>query len=64
MSRKDILQLDSKEASDFFLEERSYCNFDLPPYIKFEPLLKAIEAKIEKENMAFKNIGGNTAKKN
>ncbi|MGX2983141.1 RNA-directed DNA polymerase [Helicobacter sp. 23-1045] len=59
--RKNVLQLDYKEARDFFFTEKSYCDFDLPPYIKFKPLLKAIDEKIEKENIEFKNIGGNTA---
>ena len=61
--RKNILQLNCKEAKNFFLEERSYCNFDLPPYINFEPLLKAIDDKIENEqNIAFKVIGGTKSK--
>ncbi len=62
--RKNILQLSHKEAKEFFLEEKSYCNFDLPPYIKFEPLLKAIDEEIENEqNIAFKIIGGNKSKR-
>lgn len=45
--QKSILKLDAKKARDFFLEEESYCNFDLPPYIKFSALLNAINNKIE-----------------
>lgn len=61
--RKNILQLDCKEAKNFFLEERSYCNFDLPPYINFEPLLKAIDEKIEnKPNLTFESTGGAESK--
>ena len=55
--RKNILQLDCQGARKFFLEEKSYCNFDLPPYIKFEPLLKAIDKHLEsKPNLTFKNV--------
>ncbi|MGX2971547.1 RNA-directed DNA polymerase [Helicobacter sp. T3_23-1059] len=55
--RKNILRLDPKEARDFFLEEESYCNFNLPPYIKFEPLLKAIDDKIEEnQNLTFRSV--------
>ncbi|MBD5259420.1 MAG: RNA-directed DNA polymerase [Bacteroides sp.] len=43
---KSILKLDAKKAREFFLEEESYCNFDLPPYIKFSALLNAINNKI------------------
>lgn len=58
IQRKNILQLSYKEAKEFFLEEKSYCNFDLPPYIKFESLLKAIDEKIESQsNLTFDNVG-------
>lgn len=61
--RKTILQLDFMEAKNFFLEEKSYCNFDLPQYIKFESLLKAIDTKIkEKSGFNFESIGGRKAK--
>ena len=61
---KSILQLNCIEARNFFLEEKSYCDFELPPYIKFEPLLKAIDKMLENnENLNdFKAICGNKPK--
>lgn len=47
--RKTILQLDCKEAREFFLKEESYCNFNLPPYIQCEPLLQAINQELNKK---------------
>ncbi len=41
-----ILELSNTEAKEFFLEEKSYCNFDLPPYFSFENLMKAIDAEV------------------
>ena len=37
---KNILDLKYTEAREFLLEEKSYCNFDIPTYFKFSPLLK------------------------
>lgn len=45
---KVILNFDSKQAREFFLKEESYCNFNLPPYIQCEPLLKAINKEFDK----------------
>ena len=42
MSIKTITQLDHIDARKFFLENKSYFNFDLPEYYNFEPLLKDI----------------------
>ena len=45
------------------MEEKSYCNFDLPPYIKFEPLLKAINERLEsKPNLKFESVKENEPK--
>lgn len=56
---KSILKLDAKKAREFFLKEESYCNFDLPPYIKFSDLLNAINNKIETKDYKFKGISNN-----
>lgn len=53
--RKTILQLDFKEAREFFLKEESYHNFDLPPYIQCEPLLRKINEIFDK-NQQLKNL--------
>lgn len=39
--KNDILALAHADARSFFLKDKSYCNFDLPPYFKFEPILSA-----------------------
>ena len=43
---KTILDLTCEEAKLFFLNSNNYCNFDLPKYYNFQPLLDALsEAK-------------------
>lgn len=37
-----ILDLDSLDARDFFLKNDSYCNFELPLYFDFAPLLEKL----------------------
>ncbi|CAC9468061.1 hypothetical protein, partial [uncultured Gammaproteobacteria bacterium] len=37
---KTILQLDHKDAKEFFLREESYTSVKLPSYIKFSPLIE------------------------
>ena len=39
---RSVLDLSFKEAKDFFIKHESYCNFDLPPYIKFNTILQNI----------------------
>ena len=51
-----VLDLSGDEARNFFLQGKSYCNFDLPIYFNFTPLLsklaqsKSIPKKIECDN--------------
>lgn len=40
---KSVLEMDSKEAKEFFLTHDSYCNLDLPQYFDFAPLLTAVD---------------------
>lgn len=54
--QKNILKLDAQNVREFFLKEESYCNFDLPPYIKFSDLLNAINNIIETSNYKFNDI--------
>ncbi len=36
---RSILEMNHDEARAFFLKEESYCNFDLPPYFKFQAIM-------------------------
>ena len=47
---KNILNLSHIEARDFFIKHKSYCNFDLPPYIQFNKMLKNIDQALENKN--------------
>ena len=51
---KNILQLDESEARNFFLKEGSYTTLTLPPYLKFEPLIKKISEALEKSTPIYK----------
>lgn len=50
-TRRCILELTNSEAKDFFLKAESYCNFELPPYFKFEKLLKDVSDAIDSKNL-------------
>lgn len=53
---RNILDLSAKKAKDFFLDNESYSNIDLPKYFEFGKLLKAIDKKIAGKNLSdFKN---------
>ena len=43
---KEITELSSDEAREFFLQGDSYCEFDTPPYFDFEPLLTDISEEL------------------
>lgn len=43
---RNVLELSSTEARDFFLKEESYYNFDLPNYFKFQSLIDKVDKKI------------------
>lgn len=40
---KDLLQLNEKEAREYFLSEKRYCTLDLPEYYSFDGVLKAAD---------------------
>ena len=46
----ELVKLSNEEARRFFLKESSYCNVDMPKYISFEPILKAVEKVLERKN--------------
>ena len=50
--RKNILDLSHSEARDFFIKHESYCNFDLPPYILFDPILKTINSLLKNKKLS------------
>jgi hypothetical protein len=49
---RNILSLTAKEAKQFFLREESYCNFDLPPYFKFNGLLNDLTKYLEDHKLS------------
>ncbi len=52
---QSVLEFTHEEARDYFLEAKSYCNFDLPSYFDFEPLLSKLHKKLNgKELFSFK----------
>ena len=50
--RKNILDLSDSEACDFFMEHENYCNLALPPYIRFEKMLKNIHSVLKNKNLS------------
>ncbi len=43
---KSVLEFSHAEAKYFFLKEKSYCEFDLPPYFTFSNLLTRLSDKL------------------
>ena len=39
---KTVLDLNNKEAYNYFMSPDNYCNIPLPPYFKFDTLLKYV----------------------
>lgn len=54
-----ILDLTSSEARAFFLAENSYCNFSLPLYFNFQPLLNKLSNSNEIPKCLPKDKNGN-----
>ena len=50
-NQKTILELPFKDLTEFFLQEKSYCNTLLPSYIKFKPLLSELYNKLGKKEI-------------
>lgn len=48
----NILDLNHKDAKDFFLKEESYFNLELPKYFKFSNLLKDVSEKLGTRNLS------------
>ena len=50
--RKSILDLSHSEACEFFMKHENYCNFDLPPYISFDSILKGVSSLLRGEKLS------------
>ena len=50
--KKSVLDLPSSEACKFFIKHESYCNFDLPPYILFDSILKKVNALLKNQELS------------
>ncbi|MBR4597787.1 MAG: hypothetical protein IKO42_05260, partial [Opitutales bacterium] len=48
---KNILDLSNTEAKDFLLREESYSSVGLPPYFKFEPMLRKLSKNIKDKDL-------------
>lgn len=55
---KTVLDLSNKEAYDYFMSPDNYCNIPLPPYFKFEKLLKYVAKTIGKKISPIVKKGG------
>lgn len=47
MNHKTILDLNNNEVCKYFLDEKHYCNIDLPNYFTFQEILDEIDRKIK-----------------
>ena len=55
---KLITEMSANEAQNFFLKHKSYCNFPLPPYFNFNPLLSAVQSIFKAKRNGLSDIGG------
>ncbi len=51
-TRKSVLDLSHKEASDYFLKSESYCNIDFPPYIVFNDLISGVRDVLSNKKLS------------
>lgn len=51
-THKSVLDLDYAAARAFFLKEESYCNLDLPPYIKFDALIDGVHKVLDGKKLS------------
>ena len=49
---RSILEMSANDARDFLLKEESYCTIDLPPYFRFNHLLKMISTFLVGRNLS------------
>ena len=51
-TRLSVLELDCVAARVFFLKGESYCNLDLPPYIRFDALIDGVHKVLDGKNLS------------
>lgn len=51
MTTRNILELTSQQAKDFFLKEESYSNILLPKYFSFQKLLNKLDKKLQTKEL-------------
>ncbi|WP_220492686.1 RNA-directed DNA polymerase [Shewanella sp. SG41-3] len=54
---KLIINMTAEEASEFLLKHESYCNFPLPPYFDFSPILLATKVGLDAKQNGLNDIG-------
>lgn len=53
---RSIIDMNHDEARAYFLKEESYCNFDLPPYFKFQGILSEIDNALSGTKLSDKDL--------
>jgi len=56
-TRLSVLELDCAAAQAFFLKEQSYCNLDLPPYIRFDALIDGVHKELYGKKLSSLSSG-------
>jgi len=56
-TRLSVLELDCAAAQAFFLKEQSYCNLDLPPYIRFDALIDGVHKELDGKKLSSLSSG-------
>lgn len=56
-TRLSVLELDCAAAQAFFLKEESYCNLDLPPYIRFDALIDGVHKELDGKKLSSLSSG-------
>ena len=51
-TRLSVLELDCAAARAFFLKAESYCNLDLPPYIRFDELIDGVHKVLDGKDLS------------
>jgi len=52
MKSKKIIELNENKAKEYFMEEKSYVNFDLPYYFSFSKILNESKTLLQEENIS------------
>lgn len=50
--QQSILDLSAADAKKFFLKHESYCSIDLPPYFRFDKLLRGVDEALEGKRLS------------